>query len=188
MRLPRLRDIVLAAMVVGTLGSLAWWIWGPSGVAVELTQRFWRMEVVVEALRVEAGSDWCDELPQGAFDIRRRMAADPTGRRTEPGEHCRYNQLAWRRSWIAKTEGGPETRPEWPRPPLRVAPPGEPGSERLGRREVFYYIELRDRANHGWTCRVGLERWQQLRAGMKFRIPVDRFGTANCPLMVESRI
>ncbi|MFN3861002.1 MAG: hypothetical protein ACK4R2_05990 [Roseateles sp.] len=188
MRLPRLRVLVLAAMVAGSLATLGWWIWGPTGVAVELTQRFWRMEVVVEALRTESGSDWCDELPAGAFDIHRRVVSDPTGRRTEPAEHCRYKLLAWRRSWIAKTEGGPDQRPEWPRPPLRVAPPGQPGSERLGRHEAFYYIELRDRANHAWTCRLSLARWQQLHTGMRFRIPVDRFGTANCPAMYPSRL
>ena len=51
MRLPRLRVIVLAAMVLATLATLGWWIWGPSGVFVELTRRSWRMEIVVERLR-----------------------------------------------------------------------------------------------------------------------------------------
>ena len=36
MRLPRLRALVLAAMVLGTLGTLGWWMFGPPGVAVEL--------------------------------------------------------------------------------------------------------------------------------------------------------
>ncbi|MGQ3052606.1 MAG: hypothetical protein ACT6S0_12545 [Roseateles sp.] len=188
MRLPRLRILVLAAMAVVTLATLGWWVFGPSGVAVELTRRSWRMEIVIEKLRAEAGSDWCDELPAGAFDITRRMTADPTGRRAEPGEHCRYTLLAWRRSWIAKSEGGPGDRPDWPRPPLRVAPPGEAGSERLGRREAYFEIELRDREDHAWVCRVTPERWQQLREGQRFRVPVDRFGTADCPRIVESRI
>ncbi|HEY0953222.1 MAG TPA: hypothetical protein VGE36_00590 [Roseateles sp.] len=188
MRLPRLRVIVLAAMVMATLATLGWWIWGPSGVFVELTRRGWRLEIVVERLRTESGSDWCDELPEGAYDIKRRIITDPTGRRTEPAEHCRYELLAWRRSWIVKSEGGPDDRPEWPSPPLRVAPPGQPGSERLGRREAYYEITLRHDEDHSWTCRVTPERWQQLRPGMRFRIPVDRFGTANCPAMVESRI
>ena len=187
-RLPRLRVLVLAAMVAATLATLGWWIFGPSGVAVELTQRRWRMEIVVERLRAETGSDWCDELPEGAFDISRRVMADPSGRRAGPSEHCRYSLLAWRRSWIVKTEGGPEDRPDWPRPPLRIAPPGQPGSERLGKREAFYEIELRDRENHAWVCRVTPERWQQLRVGQRFRVPVDRFGTADCPRMYESRL
>ena len=188
MKLPRLRVLVLAAMVVGTLATLAWWIFGPPGVAVELTRRSWRMEIIVERLRAENGSDWCDEMPAGAFDVSRRLTADPTGRRAEPGEHCRYTVLAWRRSWIVKNEGGPGDRPEWPRPPLRMAPPGEPGSERLGAREAYYEIELSDGGDHAWTCRVSLERWQQLREGERFRIPVDRFGTADCPRMYASRL
>jgi hypothetical protein len=188
MRLPRLRTLVLIAMVVATLATVGWWVFGPAGVAVELTRRSWRMEIVVERLRAEADSGWCDELPPGAFDISRRMMADPTGQRAEPAEHCRYTVLAWRRSWIAMAEGGPDTRPEWPRPPLRVAPPGQPGSERLAKREAFYEIELRDRENHAWVCRVSPERWQQLRVGQRFRIPVDRFGTADCPRLYESRL
>lgn len=188
MRLPRLRTVVLAAMVVVTLATLGWWIFGPSGVAVTLTQRSWRMEVVIERLRAEGGSDWCDELPEGAFDISRRVMADPSGRRAEPGEHCRYTVLAWRRQWIAKTEGGPGDRPDWPRPPLRVAPPGQPGSERTGRRDAYFEIELRDRQNHAWVCRVEQAQWGRLRVGQRFRIPVDRFGTANCPHMVESAL
>jgi hypothetical protein len=187
-RLPRLRIVVLAVMVVATTATLAWWIFGPAGVAVELTQRSWRMEIVVERLRSESGSDWCDELPADATDVARRLMADPTGKRAEPGEHCRYSQLVWRRHWIAKTEGGPADRPDWPRPPLRMAPPGQPGSERLGKREAYFEIELRDRENHAWVCRVTQERWQQLRVGQRFRVPVDRFGTANCPAMVESAL
>ncbi|MCE4535716.1 hypothetical protein LXT12_00370 [Pelomonas sp. P7] len=186
MRLPRLRVLVLVAMIVASLATVGWWIFGPPGVFVELTRRSWRMEIVVERLKPETGSDWCDELPPGAYDISRRVAADPTGRRAEPAEHCRYTALVWRRQWIARSEGGPETTPDWPRPPLRVAPPGQPGSERLGRREAYYEIELRDRKDRTWTCRVDLERWKQLRPGMRFRVPVDRFGTADCPRMYPS--
>jgi len=188
LRFPRLRVIVLVAMVVAALAIVGWWAFGPSGVAVELTKRSWRMEIIVERLRSESGSDWCDELPEGAFDISRRTIADPTGKRAEPSEHCRYNVLAWRRSWIVKNEGGPGERPDWPRPPLRMAPPGLPGSERLSKREAYFEIELRDREDHAWVCRVEPERWKQLRVGMRFRIPVDRFGTANCPAMYPSNI
>lgn len=188
MKIPRLRVLVLAAMVAGSLATLGWWVFGPQGVAVELTRRGWRMEIVVERLRAETGSDWCDELPPGAFDITRRVIADPTGRRAEPAAHCRYAVLAWRRSWIVKNEGGPADRPAWPSPPLRVAPPGQPGSERLGAREAFYEIELSDGGDHLWTCRVTPERWRQLREGQRFRIPVDRFGTADCPRMYASRL
>ncbi|RZL31486.1 MAG: hypothetical protein EOP35_21920 [Rubrivivax sp.] len=186
-RLPRLRVLVLVVMVLGTSVALGWHFFGPSGVGVELVKRSWRMEVVIERLRVEAGSDWCDDLPADARDVTRRVMADPKGLRAAPAEHCRYTQLAWRRSWIAKNEGGPADRPDWPRPPLRMAAPGEPGSERQGKREAFFEIELRDRDNHAWVCRVTQERWQQLRVGQRYRVPVDRFGTADCPAMYESR-
>lgn len=187
----RLRHGVLAAMVLATLATVGWWRFGPTGVAVELTRRSWRMEVVVERLRAETGSDWCDELPAGAFDISRRLAADPRGLREGLHEHCRYGLLAWRRQWIAMTEGGPADRPDWPRPPLRMAPPGQPGGERLGRREAFYEIELRERYTREprvWTCRVEPAQWQQLRPGQTYRMPVDRFGTADCARLYASKI
>lgn len=187
LKVPRLRVIVLAIMVVATVATLGWHFLGPSGVAVELVKRSWRYEIVIERLRAESGSDWCDELPADATDVTRRLMADPKGLRPEPAEHCRYTQLAWRRSWIAKTEGGPGDRPDWPRPPLRVAAPGTPGSERLGKRDAYFEIELRDRENHAWVCRVTQQEWQALRVGQRYRIPVDRFGTANCPAMYASR-
>ena len=188
MKLPRLRIVVLGVMVVATVATLSWHFFGPAGVAVELVKRSWRYEIIVERLREEGGSDWCDELPADARDVTRRMMADPTGKRAEPSEHCRYTQLAWRRSWIIKNEGGPGDRPDWPRPPLRIAPPGQAGSERLGKRDAYFEIELRDREDHAWVCRVDQARWQELRVGQRFRIPVDRFGTANCPAMVASRL
>jgi len=187
-RRPRLRIFVLVAMIVASLATVGWWIFGPPGVFVELTHRSWRMEITIEKLKAESGSDWCDELPAGAYDISRRTVTDPTGRRTGPAEHCRYTALAWRRNWIAQATGGPDTTPDWPRPPLRVAPPGEPGSERLGKREAYYEIELRARDGRTWTCRVDPERWKQLRTGMRFRVPVDRWGTADCPRMYPSDI
>jgi hypothetical protein len=188
LRFPRFRLLILAAMVAAMLGTLGWWIFGPSGVAVELTRRSWRMEIVVERLRSESGSDWCDELPADARDVTRRVMADPTGKRAEPGEHCRYTQLVWRRQWIAQNAGGASDRPDWPRPPLRVERPGEPGSERLGQHQAYFEIELRDRQNHAWVCRVTQEHWLQLRVGQRFRVPVDRFGTANCPQMYASTL
>lgn len=188
MRFPRLRVLVLAAMVVATLATLGWWIWGPAGTAVELTKRSWRLQIEVEQLRSETDSAWCDEMPADATDVTRRIAADPTGRRAEPGEHCRFTRLAWRRSWIVKAEGGPDDRPTWPSPPLRVAPPGEPGSERLGKREAYFEAQLSDGGDHLWTCRVSEERWKTLRVGTRWRVPVNRYGAANCAAMYESRI
>jgi hypothetical protein len=185
-KFPRLRVIVLTLMVVGTVVTLAWHFFGPTGVAVELVKRSWRMEILVERLRAESGSDWCDELPADARDVTRRRVTDPKGQRAEGSEHCRYTQLAWRRSWVAQNAGGPADRPDWPRPPLRMAPPGEAGSERLGKREAYFEIELRDRQDHAWVCRVTPERWQQLRVGQRFRMPVDRFGMADCPAMYAS--
>lgn len=182
MRLPpvRLRLWIGAALLLATLPPLGWWMFGPRGFAVELTQRSWRMEIEVERLQLESGADWCDELPEGAFDISRQLRTDPTGKRVAASEHCRYSLLAWRRQWIARAEGGPTDPVQWPRPPLRIAPPGQPGSERLGRREAFYELQLRDTAGHVWTCRTEPERWQQLRPGQRFRLLVDRWGTADC--------
>ncbi len=183
MRVTRPRLLIVAAVAVLTLASLGWWIFGPTGFVVELTQRSWRMEIEVERLRLETGTDWCDELPEGASGVVRRTITDPTGRRAGPAEHCKYSVLAWRRSWIAREQGLAGTRVDWPRPPLRVAPPGEPGSERLGRREAYYELTLRDGDGHEWTCRTDLDRWNRLKVGQRFRLPVDRWSTANCGLL-----
>jgi hypothetical protein len=179
-KLPRLRALVPAVALLVMLPPLAWWAYGPTGFVVELVRRSWRMEIEIERLRLEQGSDWCDELPQGAFDITRRLITDPTGQRTAPAEHCRYSLLAWRRQWIARETGEAGQLPRWPNPPLRLTPPGEPGRERMGRRDAYYELELRDGRDHVWTCRTTPEAWQQLRPGQRFRLPVDRWGTADC--------
>jgi hypothetical protein len=179
----RRRLLILAAVALAALAPLGWWIFGPKGFAVELTQRSWRMEIEVERLRLETGTDWCDELPAGATGITRRTITDPTGQRAAPAEHCKYSVLAWRRSWISREDGLAGTPVRWPRPPLRVAPPGEPGSERLGRREAYYELGLRDASGHAWTCRTDLARWNRLRVGQRFRLPVDRWSTADCGLL-----
>ncbi len=180
MRLPRPRVLVFGALMLVVVPVLAWWAYGPRGFAVELVRRSWRMEIEVERLRLESGSDWCDELPEGAFDVRRRLVADPSGRRVGLTEHCRYSVLAWRRQWVAREEGEAGSTPRWPSPPLRVVPPGQPGRERLGRREAFHELELRTDSGQVWTCRTTPAIWQQLRPGQRFRLPVDRWGTADC--------
>jgi hypothetical protein len=183
MRLPRPRVLVPAIALLLMLPPLAWWAYGPRGFAVELVRRSWRLEIEVERLRLESGADWCDELPQGAFDISRRLVADPSGRRTGLAEHCRYSQLAWRRQWIAREEGPAGSTPRWPSPPLRIVPAGEPGGERLGRREAYYELELRTGSGQTWTCRTAPETWQKLQVGQRFRLPVDRWGTADCGML-----
>ena len=180
MRLPRLRVLVPALALAMLLPPLGWWAYGPTGFPVELVRRSWRFEIEVERLRLESGTDWCDELPAGAFDISRRTIADPTGHRPGLTEHCRYSQLAWRRQWLAQESGDASQRPRWPHPPLRMAAPGEAGAERLGRREAYYELELRAGNGQTWTCRTSLDSWQALRPGQRFRLPVDRWGTANC--------
>jgi hypothetical protein len=171
------------AVLALTLVPLAWWMFGPRGVAVTLERRSWRFEIEVERLRLESGSDWCDEMPAGARDVIRRTLADPSGRRPAPAEHCRYTTLAWRTQWLARQQGEAGTPPSWPQPPLAVAEPGQPGSERLGRREAFYEVTLRASTGQVWTCRLQPEAWQALRPGQRFRLPVDRWGTASCAFL-----
>lgn len=162
------------------LPPLGWWVFGPRGFPVELVKRTWRMEIEVERLRLESATDWCDELPATAFDVTRRVTADPSGQRTGLAEHCRYSVLAWRRQWIAREAGEAGTAVSWPSPPLRIAPPGQPGSERLGRREAYYELQLRNSAGQIWTCRTTPDAWRRLEPGQRFRLPVDRWGTADC--------
>ena len=165
------------------LPPLAWWVFGPTGFAVEIVQRRWHADIEVERLRLEAGTDWCDELPAEAFDVTRRVIADPHGRRAGPAEHCRYRLLAWRRQWIAREDGDAASAVRWPSPPLRVEPHGQPGSERLGRRELHYELQLRNGSGQVWTCRTTPDTWQRLQTGQRLRMPVDRWGTADCGLL-----
>ncbi|TXI19351.1 MAG: hypothetical protein E6Q67_10645 [Roseateles sp.] len=178
--MPRLRVLVAGLLAVGTLPPLAWWLLGPRGEAVTLVARQWRTEVDVERLRLESGSDWCDELPPGASVQSRRLMKDPSGQRAGESERCQYSQLAWRQLWLAHREGGAGQTPQWPSPALSGLPPDQPGAERLGRRAIHYELVLRNRAGLLRNCRVPAQRWGSLSEGSALRLPVDRWGVAHC--------
>lgn len=147
------------------LPPLGWWLLGPSGFAVELTERRWRMEIEVERLVLEPGVDRCDALPAQARDVVRRDGSD----------QCLYVAPAWRTRWVAQASGDASRPPQWPAPALKAD-----GSERLGRRELFHEVGLRTGAGQVWTCRLPPERWARLQPGQRLRLPVDRWGTADC--------
>lgn len=177
-RLGRLRWGLLI-VAVGAL-PLLWALFGPRGVQVQLQRKTWRLEIEVEKRVLESGFDWCDEMPADAFDVERRLTADPRGLRAAPSEHCRYTVPQWRKRWVARAEGEAPTPPLWPRPPLSDLPPEQLGAERLGAREAFYEVQLGTPDGHGWTCRLSLAQWQALPAGSRFRVQVDRQDVADC--------
>lgn len=178
--MPRLRVIVAGLLLTGTLPPLAWWLLGPRGESVELVTRQWRTETEVERLRMESGTDWCDELPNGAVELSRRRMTDPSGQRPGEAERCQYNLLAWRLLWVAHREGTVSGAPQWPTPALSALPASQPGAERTGRRAVFYELVLRNRAGQSWICRTDAARWQALHEGQRLRLPIDRWGVAHC--------
>jgi hypothetical protein len=169
----------LAWLALPALGVVAW-VLQPPGVRVEVQALRWRYEIEVEQLRAETDSDWCDALPSAAAVIDRRLITEPHPDHATPAERCRYTTMAWRTLWLAHAEGLRGDGPRWPRPPLALAPAGQPGSERLGRREAFHEAVLVASDGKTWTCRLDLERWQRQPLGEHLRLPVDRFGVANC--------
>ena len=185
----RLRVLLPLALLALTLLLLAAWLFSPRGEAVTVARRQWRLEIEVERLRLEAGSDACDQVPADARDVIRRpgnfsSTASAPGAPMLPTpatpERCRYQTLAWRTQWLARQQGEAGAPPRWPQPPLAAAEPGQAGSERLGRREAFYEVQLRAGPDRVWTCRLPLDRWQALHTGQPLRLPVDRWGVADC--------
>lgn len=156
------------------------WVLEPAGVRVQLERLSWRYEIEVEGLHSVADTEWCDQLPDGADVVERRLITDPRPDHVTPAERCRYNTLAWRTHWLARAEGLRGQPPVWPHPPLRVVQPPGPGAERLGKREAFHEARLVASDGRQWTCRWDLDRWQRQPLGEHFRLPVDRFGVANC--------
>ncbi|MDN3922831.1 hypothetical protein [Roseateles violae] len=149
---------------------LGWALFGPRGVTVEVEAKRWRFELEVEQYVSELGSDWCEALPADARDVSRRWMDRPDGQRAE---HCRYSQMQWRRRWGALKEGGEAEPPAWPEPRLKEG-------ERLGQRKTRYELLLRADDGRLWTCALAPEAWRRVPRQARFRVQVDRQGTADC--------
>lgn len=177
-RRPRAPLLILLLVLAG-----AWPMWrllGPRGVPVEIAARTWRLEVDVERRVLESASDWCDALPEGAIVQERRLLADPAGQRAAPALRCRYQAPAWRLLYRASGSGDigqPET---WPQTRLTGLPGLSDADVRLGKRRAFYELRLQADDGRDWTCALPRPAWQAQAPGRRFRLPVDRFGTADC--------
>ncbi|WP_310389483.1 hypothetical protein [Roseateles sp.] len=166
-----------------SLLPLLWWLLiKPSGTAVELAAKTWRLDIEIEKLLEEGESSWCDEMPAEASKISRRLLTDPTGVRPAPAEHCRFSLPQWRTLRIARAEGAAPAPALWPEPRLNGLGPDQLGAERASKREAFYELQLRANAGHGqtWACRLPLAEWQAHRLGTRYRLQVDRLGVADC--------
>lgn len=158
----------------------AWWVFGPTGVMVEVVQQRWRLVIEIDKHSEESASGWCDEMPARAREIERRLLADPAGQRAQPSAHCRYLEPVWRALRSAERRGEPPAPPVWPTPDLNGLPAEQLGAERAGKRHEFYELELRADDGKTWTCRLPQARWALHPRGQRLRLQVDRFGTADC--------
>lgn len=170
------------AVVVGTLLMLPllWQLFGPRGIAVEVTRKIWRFEIEIEKRILETSSGWCEDMPSAAGEVSRRQLADPDGVRQGLGEHCRYTLPQWRALRLMQAQGEFPTPPRWPQTKLSELPPDQLGAERLGKRREFYEIRLHAQSGQDWTCRLSQRQWQDLTPGASFRLRVDRQGVADC--------
>ncbi|MCV2357574.1 MULTISPECIES: hypothetical protein [Roseateles] len=177
----RSRLLVAGLCILLSLGPLLWWLWlKPSGMAVELVSKTWRLDIEIEKLLEEGESSWCDEMPAEARNINRRLILDPSGARPDPAEHCRFTRPQWRTMRMSRAEGAAPAPPQWPEPKLNGLPADQLGAERAGKREAFYELLLQNDTEQVWTCRLPLAQWQAHRLGARYRVQVDRFGVANC--------
>ncbi|MBB4845368.1 hypothetical protein HNP55_003918 [Paucibacter oligotrophus] len=178
MKIAWLRVALATACLLG-FAAMAWRLFGPRGVEVELLRKSWRLEIEVERQIAELGSAWCDELPAGAQVQSRRLLADPAGRRSQPAEHCRYTLPTWRALWQARQAGLDPEPPRWPQPILKQGS-DELSPQRLGKRHEVYELELQAASGQAWVCALPLAQWRALPKGLKFRLAVDRQGVADC--------
>ncbi|MFY7867311.1 hypothetical protein [Roseateles sp.] len=184
-------ELSLALLMAALLGLLGFKLFGPSGELVTVERKTWRLEIDVERRLEELSSGWCEEMPADAVELSRRLLPDPKRPEQSDRPHCRYRAPAWRTSWRALNQGALPQTPQWPQPPLRVDAVGWTstqvplGVERLGQRFETYELELAHSDGQTWTCRVPRPRWDALPQGLRFRLPVDRFGVANCAGLVR---
>lgn len=172
--LPRTRQLLAGASLLALLLPLAWWLFGPRGLAVEVAAKTWRRDIEIERLLLESASAWCADLPPDARDLERRLRQDPEGLRGL-AEHCRYRAPQWRARRSERATGQDPAPPRWPAEPVLDA-----DSERLGKRHEHYALELQAADGRTWQCELPQARWQQFQNGQRLRLAVDRHGVANC--------
>jgi hypothetical protein len=170
----------LLGLTLLALVPLAWKLFGPRGVVVEVVGKTWQLEIEIEQRVMESGSAWCDELPADAVVLARRRIDKPGAGRPAGAEHCRYSSPQWRRRWGIRNEGQAPTPPRWPEPQLKAAGADGLGAERAGQRQARYLLQLHAADEHAWTCELPLAAWQRAQPGTSFRIQVDRWSVANC--------
>ena len=170
-----------------SLAPLLWWLLiKPSGTAVELAAKTWRLDIEIEKLLEEGESSWCDEMPAEARKISRRLLTDPAGVRAAPSEHCRFSLPQWRTLRIVRAEGAWPVPPLWPNPKLNGLAADQLGAERAGKREAFYELQLRAESGQAWTCRLPPTQWLAHKLGARYRLQVDRFSVADCASLPKS--
>ncbi|MBY0236060.1 MAG: hypothetical protein K2W93_13855, partial [Burkholderiaceae bacterium] len=159
-QLPRL---ALALALLALSLPLAYRLFGPRGVEVQVQRKIWRLEIEVERQIAELGSAWCDELPAGAQIQSQRLvgaAVDAPATAAASANaalraHCRYTVPTWRTLWQASRQGVDPEPPRWPEPELTQGTQ-ELSRQRLGARHQFYELELVAANGQRWVCRQPL--------------------------------
>ena len=175
--LKRVRAPWLLLLILALGARPLYLLLGPRGALVTIESKTWRYEIDVERRLLETGADWCDALPAGATELDRRLVNKPDG---DPAPRCRYSLPAWRRLYLAQAIGDAAQPPIWPQPDLKNMPGIAPDALRLGQRHAFFELNLLTDEGRRWTCTLPRADWEQQSVGVSLRLPVDRFGTANC--------
>jgi hypothetical protein len=81
---------------------------------------------------------------------------------------------------VAQALGDAAQPPMWPQPDLQHMAGIAPDALRLGQRHAFFELNLLTADGRRWTCTLPRADWARQTAGVTLRLPVDRFGTADC--------
>lgn len=174
------RRRLLAVLLLLPAALLLAQLFGPRGQRVTVSALQWQRLVEIEKLVQETGSDWCDRLPPGARVLERMPREDPEGLRPPDSPHCRYRAETWRALRSVLAQGGPAELPVWPAPDLNGLPPEQLGAERAGERHEIHELSLAAADGRRWQCRLARKDWLRFHPGQVLRLPVDRWGTADC--------
>ena len=176
-QLKRVRAPLLLLVLLALGARPLYLLLGPRGALVTIESKTWRFEIDVERRILETGADWCDVLPAGAVELDRRVVDKASG---VAAARCRYSLPAWRRLYVAQALGDSAQPPVWPQPDLQQTAGIAPDALRLGQQHAFFELNLLTADGRRWTCTLPRADWEQQTTGLKLRLPVDRFGTADC--------
>lgn len=171
--------------------------------AATVTSHTWSRSVQIQEYKSVSETDWCDEMPSGAEDVRTTQKQRDT-KKVPDGEDCetknvdngdgtfrqeeecttRYREEPIMDDWcsytVAKwadlreaTADGDGLSPVWPQTQLKTCSSPRLGCQREGTRSESYTLKLKGSDGDALSCTLSESAWRNARDGQQIEVSIN---------------